>query len=60
MLFFPSEKSERGEQGILREHQADLDELRKELIERDERIEELQLEIKTQVEVNKLSSYASR
>ncbi|KAK0044523.1 golgin subfamily A member 4-like isoform X3, partial [Biomphalaria pfeifferi] len=44
------EKSERGEQGLLKEHHADLEELRKELLERDERLQELHVEYKSKLE----------
>ncbi|CAL1537450.1 unnamed protein product, partial [Lymnaea stagnalis] len=44
------DKSTRGEQGMLREHQADVDELRKEILERDERIQELHVEYKAKLQ----------
>ena len=45
------EKSERGERGLVKEHEENLIELRKELEERDERIEELQIEHKEEMQV---------
>ena len=37
---------------MMKEHQSDLEELRKELIERDERIDELHVEYKAEIQVN--------
>jgi hypothetical protein len=56
MLSTSVEKSERTEQDMMRKHHEDVNELRKEISERDERIQELHVEYKTKIQELELQS----